>query len=96
MLRSYLELVPEVLQARLEYAALREDVGDPEHEHAAAQVVVEVHALRHLAPRHRQQHCSAATLTRLKTTHTTSYTICTVINHVMNISGYRYWEAIAH
>ena len=45
--------IPEVLQPCPEYPGLGVDIGDAQHEHSPAQVMVKVHALAHLAARHR-------------------------------------------
>lgn len=61
---QHLELVAEVLEPGFEDARLGVDVGDAEHEDGAAQVVVEIDALRDFAARHRQQSGPAAVVAR--------------------------------
>ena len=63
---THVELVPEVLQSRLQYSALRVHEGDAHHHHTPPVMVVEIHPLRHLAPRNGKQDGAPAPVTGLE------------------------------
>lgn len=64
-----LELVPQIVQPRLQNPTLRVNIRNAKHQHRSPQMMVKINALGHATPRHRQQNRPAATLARLHVVH---------------------------